>query len=303
MLYFFAFSTCATLRLAAAFPGSMLRGRWPPMPQIKELPVQLPEAPVNIPAGVHDSTMHLSLPDIVRAAVSCCTEINVECMACATSQDVVTFCSEHTRVPGCDEILRSAQESPQEKALDGIVNKAVERVAQTVGGVKAEQLMDEYLESHPDAARKNLANLTHEAIDTVSSLKTSLLRPKEVDEAEGEPAEINRQRQDGLSSKAGTDSYAFEGPPITESEDEDEDIAKLGEDEDADVKESELGTFSLKNPWVVAGAAVLATAVSTGIAVGALCHARLQPRAREPLLSTLLQEVENQTPAGRAATA
>jgi len=149
----FTMLACVGLGTANGFPD--LR-RWPPVvrvPQeIQRIPVQLPEQPVRLPEAARES-VHLSLPDLVRNAVMCCKDMTAECMACATNQDLSHFCSEHSRIPGCERILEKAKE----KALDGVVNTAVEKMAEQVGGVKAEQIVDRYLERNPDVARKNLA--------------------------------------------------------------------------------------------------------------------------------------------------
>merc|ERR1712003_388900 len=129
--------------------------------------------------------------------------MTAECMACATNQDLSRFCSEHSRIPGCERILEKARE----EALDGVVNKAVEQMAEKVGGVKAEQIVDGYLERNPDIARKNLVNLTSEAFDTVSSIKQSLLTAS--------------KDADGSRGRKSTTHY--DRAKVKEEEDDDED--------------------------------------------------------------------------------
>lgn len=289
-----AFFACVNPVVVQAFPGSMLNGRWPPMrvpAQIQQFPSHLAKASE---ASAGHSPIRLSLPDIVRNAVLCCKDMTAECMACATNQDLSHFCKEHAHIPGCQTLIDRARE----RAVDGVVNKAVEKMAEKVGGVKAEQLVDQYLERNPDAARQNLANLTSEALDTVSSLKKSMLQPREIDQT------VPKKRV--KASKGVTKVRKTRvGAPKDEDPVDDEDSV-LADNEAEDVGFApENDAFSFKNvqrnPWVIAICSLLVTAVSTGIALGALCHARIGSHAREPLLSTHLQDIESNTPTASSA--
>jgi len=182
-------------------------------------------------------------------------------MACATNQDLSHFCSEHPSIPGCEQILETAEE----KALDGVVNNAVEKMAEKVGGAKAERIVDRYLERNPDLARKNLMNLSTEAFDTVTSIETSMLKPQEDDHSDEDRASM-RRKNGKIADEEDVDA--------DEDDDEDEDLHAGEQTASTGInlkskkakRHNETSTFSLSdiqsNPWVVAICSLFITAVS-----------------------------------------
>jgi len=287
--FVYAAVVCLVAEFVSAFPGSMLRGRWPPAPlaavrlppQIHQIADRLPEFPRHLPEGMPESHIRFRFPDQVRDVVMCCKALTAECLACATNQDVTQFCADQrrARIPGCQRVLDTAIESSREQALDGMFDKVVEKAAEMAGGGGAEQIADNYLETHPGMARKNLVNLTGEAFDALSSIKNSLLHRK------GEAAVPTRKRPHSSHTMD-------ESEDMDELQDEIQDELQNELEEDEGIPSMNLGPIF--NPFFLALSALLITAISTGVAVGALCHARIQTRAREPLLSTLLQGVEPQ---------
>lgn len=273
MQSFIALVACLDVASAGAFPGQFLRG----LPR-----VQLSSRVHDLSAHAHALPKHLSLPDTLRNAVMCCKDMTAECIACATNQDLSQFCIEHTRMPGCESILDKVKENSRAQGLDGVLNRAVETVVERVGGVKAEELVDEYLEKNPTVARTSLANLTSKGFDTVSHMKKSL-----------------KHRSDHHVAAEVRKSW---GRPFTERGQPKELVSETSfhddNDDEAATDEFPNELFSFTNPWVIAVCALVVTAVTTGIAVGALCHARIQNRAREPLLSTLLQTVDSRAASG-----
>lgn len=240
------------------------------------LPNDLPyPPPVSLP-------IHHGAASILRGALMCCKAMTAECLSCATGQDAVRFCSDmrHARIPGCGEVLNKAVEQKQNHIVDGLLNKFVEKAAQVVGGVDAKAKMDNYLERNPDVARKNLANLSSEAFDTLAGLKHSLFEPKTTD-----TPTMEQETTDDVSTSDHAPLRLVDDAPKNH---------QSGAAHGSLPDESAIGTAlsSFGNPWLIAGVALLVTAISTGVAFGALCHARLNRTAREPLLSTLLTDVE-----------
>lgn len=197
--------------------------------------------------------------------------MTAKCLACSKQQDVAQFCADtrHVRIHGCDEALKKAVQAKGEQALNGAFHEVVEKATKGIGRDEPEEVADHFLESHPGEAQKNLARLTSHAFNTLSSLKQLFpARPETPPPIEALPG--------------------AEPTPL--------DDVKPVINQDSSIKEDQREAMLLAaTPWIIATGAMLVTTICSGIAVGALCHARLQRHAREPLLSTLLQDVEPTT--------
>lgn len=231
----------------------------------------------------------LRLPEGIREAMMCCKAMTAECLACAAGQDLPDFCeSAGGRVPGCREVMKKAREAKRDRAIDGVLTRVIEKAARATGGGQAEALADKYLADHPGVARHNLANLTGEAFAEFEQLKQHATAPTK--------QEIERPHHRPTAAPPAHGTH--HRPPLSSSLDEDDDDEDDEEEPAFRSKGHGPWAQSFANPWFIAGGALLVTAISSGIAMGALCHARLNRSSREPLLSTLLHEME---PRGGAA--
>jgi hypothetical protein len=128
---------------------------------------------------------------------------------------------------------------------------------QSVAVRKAGTYLEEYLDEHPDA----VADLTQKAIESLSSIIPPTTPVPAHSTATGAPE----------SGRVGNAEHALV------SDDGDALEEEGGNDED------EVGA---QNPYILLAVSLLVAAVCTGVAFGALCHARLGGlRTREPLLS------------------
>lgn len=140
---------------------------------------------------------------------------------------------------------------------------ALEKAVRAVGGGReAEQLvdgLDDYLETHPAAVH----NMTHQALDGLSSM---FKHKSETNVTTQAPAVLSTTAaQAAVATAPASDPGTVFGTLLT------------------------MDRFrSVQNPWVITGFAAMVASICMGIAMGALCQARLIYRgsqAREPLLA------------------
>lgn len=143
---------------------------------------------------------------------------------------------------------------------------ALEKAVRAVGGgQEAEQLvdgLDDYLETHPAAVN----NMTHQALDGLSSMFKHKSKTTLTTQAPAAPSTTAAQ-------PAVATAPASAPGTVLESLLTDERMDKFR---------------SVQNPWFITGFAAMVASICMGIAMGALCQARLFYRgnqAREPLLA------------------
>lgn len=143
---------------------------------------------------------------------------------------------------------------------------ALEKAVRAVGGGReAEQLvdgLDDYLETHPAAVH----NMTHQALDGLSSM---FKHKSETNVTTQAPAVLSTTAaQAAVATAPASDPGTVFGTLLTDER---------------------MDRFrSVQNPWVITGFAAMVASICMGIAMGALCQARLIYRgsqAREPLLA------------------
>jgi len=243
--------------------------------QVEAAMGRFPAAPVRAAEGVVSAHMRNRVSEQVHDALRCCRAFSADCLACAANQDVTSFCAErrNLRISGCDAKLQAARVVSRDNSLDDVFS-GLASTASHVNDGNAASLADEYLDKHPAVARTSVADMSSAAFNTMSLLKSWLMSDLEEDDT------VDAHQMDS------SDVSALTGLVTAEPE--------QSATYHAHVRASEA--ISIQNPWVIIVCALLLIAVSSGIAVGALVHARLQAPAREPLLSTLLQNAEAQPP-------
>jgi len=189
----------------------------------------------------------------------CCEAMTAQCIACAKGMQVEDLCQRAPHIPGCHGLMvppgipTIAKLGTPSLALNEMVKEAVKAAGGSSDAAELAGDVEQYAEAHPEALEN--------AKNKVKGLSKMLSHRHKTHRVHAKAAPV---------APLPTVDGSVAVPPMSVA---------------LDVLD--LGSRWFENPWIIAGMATAATALSTGIAVGVLCFARIQrvQIAREPLLA------------------